>query len=124
MSPRLMTEAPTAAPPPLTRPVLFNNRASDTGGFLPGRRLLHRSRHVRGRDTNAVTGIDQPYEIAFEGDKTDGPEWRMVNADGPPPSDTPPSTEKQEGADKKATRPTPRTPTSRPRTPTTTAAST
>ncbi|APT88687.1 hypothetical protein CFRA_04795 [Corynebacterium frankenforstense DSM 45800] len=83
------------------RPVLFNNRASDTGGptSLAGDFYIGVAMYY-GRDTNAVTGIDQPYEIAFEGDKTDGPEWRMVNADGPPPSDTPPSTEKQEGADK------------------------
>ena len=50
-----------------------------------------------------VMGVEQPFEIAFDavGEKTDGPEWRPTDKDGPEPSDTPPDTgEKKDGDEK------------------------
>lgn len=87
------------------RPVLFNNREANAGGqksSLAGDYYVGVAMYNRLAE-DEITGIDQPYEIVFdvEGEKVDGPEWRMVNADGPPPSDTPPSAEKDKDAEKK-----------------------
>ncbi|CAM3886821.1 vWA domain-containing protein [Corynebacterium frankenforstense] len=95
------TETTTAT---TEKPILFNNRQSNRAG---GKFSLAGDYYVgvamRLGSSDEARGIDQPYEIAFdvEGDKVDGPEWRMVNADGPPPSDTPPSDEKDKDAEKK-----------------------
>ena len=54
-------------------------------------------------DEDKVMGVEQPFEIAFDaiGQKTDGPEWRPTEKDGPEPSDTPPDTgEKKDGEEK------------------------
>lgn len=54
-------------------------------------------------DEDRVMGVEQPFEIAFDavGEKTDGPEWRPTEEDGPEPSDTPPDTgEKKDDKEK------------------------
>ena len=54
-------------------------------------------------DEDRVMGVEQPFEIAFDavGEKTDGPEWRPTEENGPEPSDAPPDTgEKKDGEEK------------------------
>ena len=56
-------------------------------------------------DEDRVMGVEQPFEIAFDavGEKTDGPEWRPTDKDGPEPSDTPPDTGgKKDGGEEKS----------------------
>lgn len=83
----------------IDRPVRYKNRKANRGGAavsLAGDYYVGISMNYGiGAGT---TGVDQPYEIAFDvdGEPVEGPEWRMVNADGPPPSDTPPSAEEEE----------------------------
>ena len=52
-------------------------------------------------DEDKVMGVEQPFEIAFDavGEKTDGPDWRPTDKNGPEPSDTP-QDEKGTGSEK------------------------
>ncbi len=92
-------EGSESATATIEKPILFNNReknrASGTLSLAGDYYIGVSMNYGFGEGT---TGIDQPYKIGFdvEGDKLDGPEWRLVTADGPPPSDTPPATEKEE----------------------------
>ena len=48
-----------------------------------------------------IMGVEQPFEIAFDvvGEKTDGPDWRPTDKNGPEPSDTPPGDQANNSAD-------------------------
>ncbi|MCZ9293536.1 vWA domain-containing protein [Corynebacterium meitnerae] len=48
-----------------------------------------------------IMGVEQPFEIVFDvvGEKTDGPDWRPTDKNGPEPSDTPPGDQANNSAD-------------------------
>ena len=82
----------------------FRNRDADaTGDEQANAGFYYVGLGMPQGDENEVMGVEQPFEIAFDavGEKTDGPEWRPKNENGPEPSDTPPETgEKKDGDEK------------------------
>ncbi|MDD6907641.1 MAG: VWA domain-containing protein [Bacteroidaceae bacterium] len=94
-----VNEGSESATMTIDKPVLYSNRGENTmGGTLSLAGDYYVGIAMDYGDGRWTSGIDQPYKIAFdvEGEPVEGPEWRMVNADGPPPSDTPPSAEEEE----------------------------
>ncbi len=75
--------------------VSFRNRESgSTGAREANAGYYYVGLGMTQSDEDEITGVEQPFEIAFDavGEKTDGPDWRPTQENGPEPSDTPPDT--------------------------------
>lgn len=81
------------------REVVMGNRSNTNAGYY----YVGVAMEQGAKDD--VMGVEQPFEIAFDalGEKTDGPEWRPTDENGPEPSDTPPDTGgKKDGGEEKS----------------------
>ncbi len=75
------------------RPVEYNNRESNVGGRPVANAGYYYAtvRMANYRPDEEVSGIDQPFQLAFLLDNklTKGPDWRPTDKNGPTPSDKP-----------------------------------
>lgn len=75
------------------RPVEYNNRSTNVGGQSIANAGYYYAtvRMANYRPDEEVTGIDQPFQLAFllDNKPTKGPDWRPTDKNGPTPSDKP-----------------------------------
>lgn len=75
------------------RPVEYNNRESNVGGRPVANAGYYYAtvRMANYRPDEEVSGIDQPFQLAFllDNKPTKGPDWRPTDKNGPTPSDKP-----------------------------------
>ena len=75
------------------RPVEYNNRSTNVGGQPIANAGYYYAtvRMANYRPDEEVTGIDQPFQLAFllDNKPTKGPDWRPTDKNGPTPSDKP-----------------------------------
>lgn len=75
------------------RPVEYNNRSTNVGGQSIANAGYYYAtvRMANYRPDEEVSGIDQPFQLAFllDNKPTKGPDWRPTDKNGPTPSDKP-----------------------------------
>lgn len=75
------------------RPVEYNNRSTNVGGQSIANAGYYYAtvRMANYRPDEEVSGIDQPFQLAFllDNKSTKGPDWRPTDKNGPTPSDKP-----------------------------------
>lgn len=75
------------------RPIEYNNRESNVGGRPVANAGYYYAtvRMANYRPDEEVSGIDQPFQLAFllDNKPTKGPDWRPTDKNGPTPSDKP-----------------------------------
>ncbi|MGK8362059.1 vWA domain-containing protein [Corynebacterium amycolatum] len=75
------------------RPVEYNNRSTNVGGQSIANAGYYYAtvRMANYRPDEEVTGVDQPFQLAFllDNKPTKGPDWRPTDKNGPTPSDKP-----------------------------------
>lgn len=75
------------------RPIEYNNRSANVGGRPVANAGYYYAtvRMANYRPDEEVSGIDQPFQLAFllDNKPTKGPDWRPTDKNGPTPSDKP-----------------------------------